>query len=331
MRIRDWIVGVVVTMVLVVATPAAAQGTTDEAPRRELLDRAMRAAESGNEALALELATRAGELQMTTSVRAFIALRQNALGRYQEAMSNAIVCVREATYNAIPQREAVLHSCEDLVRQLQPRVARITVVVPDTAPRTTTVRINGRPLHRAFWGQPYIVTPGTVTVEVAVGDRAILTRSLAIGAGAQAEVPVVIPSALAIAAGSDGAARRGPSLVGPGIVIGLGAAVLASSLLFFGLRVNTTSQLDAYCNPVDASGWRHCDPLAEAQGLYQAGVTYTSLTLGTAIAGSAGVAVGGIWAIAASVSARRAAPPERARLQIAPSRDGLFFTIGGVL
>jgi hypothetical protein len=129
---------------------AAAQSRPAAPPdRRALLAQAQRARTQGNHSLALYFAEQAGRLQMTSSVRRFIAEEQLALGQLAEAVTSAEQCVREA--NAEPPSEnhgIVLTGCQDMVRTLVTRVASASVTTVLALPTGIELSLSGRPLAR---------------------------------------------------------------------------------------------------------------------------------------------------------------------------------------
>jgi hypothetical protein len=171
------------------ALDAAAQSRPDPPPdRRALLAQAQRARTQGNHSLALYFAEQAGRLQMTSSVRRFIAEEQLALGQLAEAVTSAEQCVREA--NAEPPSEnhgIVLTGCQDMVRTLVARVASASVTAVVALPQGLELSLSGRPLAREslvpneaarVW-----VMPGRQTLRASVAGFAPseVSRELAAG------------------------------------------------------------------------------------------------------------------------------------------------------
>lgn len=129
---------------------AHAQRTANAAPdRRALLAQAQRARGQNNHSLALYFAEQAGRLQMTSSVRRFIAEEQLALGQLAEAITSADQCVREA--NAEPPSEnhgIVLTGCQEMSRSLRARVASASITTSTPIGDDVTLELNGQPLAR---------------------------------------------------------------------------------------------------------------------------------------------------------------------------------------
>ncbi|MEI8256154.1 MAG: hypothetical protein WCJ30_10835, partial [Deltaproteobacteria bacterium] len=111
---------------------AHAQNDAEVAARRNLLEQAQAARVAGDHARALDLANRAGRLQMSTSLRMFLAEEQQAVGQFSGALGTAELCVREAERDpALRNRDAILARCNELRAALRPRVGFVTVTVPE--------------------------------------------------------------------------------------------------------------------------------------------------------------------------------------------------------
>lgn len=180
---------------LALATLAAAPGaraqTAEEiAGRRELLNRAQSAQQAGNHAEALAFAERAQSLSATPSVRLFIAEQNFILDRVAEALGGAELALREAT--ALPtlaNRESIMARARVLIAQASPRVGRLVVRVREDLP-DASVRVNGRPLARAFWNVASVVSPGALVVEASAPGRQSERHELRVERGAVASVEV---------------------------------------------------------------------------------------------------------------------------------------------
>jgi len=101
----------------IAAVDALAQSDTDPASRRLLLDQAQAARTSGDHRRALDIARRAGEIQMSSLVRLFIAGQSSALGMPAEALVMADACSRGAERDAtLVNREAIVARCREVGR-----------------------------------------------------------------------------------------------------------------------------------------------------------------------------------------------------------------------
>src|SRR5438105_823884 len=128
---RWWIGWTLALVASTCAGAAFAQSDADMAARRLLLEQAQQARTGGDHTRALDLASRAGRISMTASVRRFIAEEENSLGRYASALGSAELCVHDAEREpASRNRDAVASGCRTLASQLRGRVGHIVVRVP---------------------------------------------------------------------------------------------------------------------------------------------------------------------------------------------------------
>jgi len=173
---------------------ASAQTAAEIATRRLLLDRAQVARGSGQHAEALELYQRAGQIQMTPSVRAFIAEEQLRTGRLAEAMGSADLCLRDlGAVAAVRDRAAIESHCRGLRDDLRLRVGELVVEVPTPAPEGLRVTVGGAELSAVLYGLAAVTTPGTVDVVASVGGVERWRRSVTVVARETATVRVELP------------------------------------------------------------------------------------------------------------------------------------------
>ncbi|MFO0608423.1 MAG: hypothetical protein U0324_34980 [Polyangiales bacterium] len=202
---RGWTASVGGAVVLA-ATTAAAQGAPT---RRELLDRADAASRAGRHGEALAAAEAAGRMQMTPSVRMFLAEEHEALAGEGEARHlvdaarAAETCVREATaQTALNNRERILARCTVLLQRINARIARVRVA---GVPAGAEVRLDGEVLPEAEWNTPVEVLPGERVVEVRVAGGGVFRRAVRLAAGASETVTVVLAAPPAVENATPGA------------------------------------------------------------------------------------------------------------------------------
>ena len=173
---------------------ARAQETdpTRLATRRALIEQAERSRDAGLHDVALDLAQRAAQVEITPSLRLFIAQEQYAIGRIAEALGNADACARESDATPASSHRDVVHStCEALVTMLRERVGTIVVSIATPPPDGLVVMLDSHPLPSTFWNVPYVVTPGTVRIEAnAPGFSAPIVRSATVTARAQVTIAI---------------------------------------------------------------------------------------------------------------------------------------------
>jgi hypothetical protein len=181
---------------VMVAAPVRAWAQADDAVRQEVLAQAEQADRAGDHARALDLATRAGRMSMTPSVRFFIAQQEAALGRTAEALNDAMICQRDvASGTAVRNRAFFQHRCSDLETSMRSRIGRVVLHVPTPTPSGLRVRISGREVSDAFFGIPYLVSPGEVPVEASAPGQGSFRSSLEVAVGQTVEVNVALTNA----------------------------------------------------------------------------------------------------------------------------------------
>jgi hypothetical protein len=223
MRISTSVVAVLATF-LVTAT-AGAQTSAEVAARRLLLERAEAARNASQHTEALELASRAGQIQMTPSVRLFIAEEQEQLGRLADAFGTADLCLRDLDANpATRNREVVQQRCQALHVGLRARVGQVVVEVPTPTPPELRVTIAGDPLNPALYGAPMIVSPGEVPVTATAAGSLSWRATVRVAPGATESVRVELARATAAAPVSvsvtpvEPASRSTPIVTSPPVV-----------------------------------------------------------------------------------------------------------------
>jgi hypothetical protein len=236
--------------VLAFGATAAAQSGPAEVARRELLRDADVARTAGDHARALDLATRAGQIRMTTSLRLLLAQEHEATGHLVEALDHASGCAREAEADAtMRNRQQVQGICQALVASITPRVGNLVVQV-SSPPPGLVVRVAGHEVNPALYGVAFPVMPGSVAVEVG-GEGVVAAREeVQVRAGARVEVSprvqVRVAEAAATGAGAGGVDARvapmqppvverssGPG-AGPWVLVGIGgAAAVAGGVMFY--------------------------------------------------------------------------------------------------
>lgn len=316
---------------LLSSVAAVAQDAPTEIARRDFIQQAQQAATAGDHPRALDLASRAGRIRMTTTLRMMIAQEHNALGHTLDALDFAVRCAHEAEANqGLADRERVLEACRALETSLRARVGRVTVRVPEPTPSGLRVRIQGSEVDSALWGVPYPVVPGSIVVEAVAGDGAAFRSELSVEGGATAEVSVVLTPGVRL--GPDtGGARRGRG-AGPWILAGAGAVILGSSALFLVLRDGAVSDRDGAAESTrvacDASA-ASCDYSSSRASDDQAR-TYNLLTNVALGVGAAALAGGVLWFVLARPSAES---PTRTALRwdVMPVRGGAMLGVGGSL
>lgn len=299
--------------VAVVAQPAENPATL----RQALTIQARQAMIAGDHSKALSLATQAGQIRMSPSLRLFIAQEQNEIGQLAPALSNAELCVFEATKDkALKKRKEILRTCKDLMAHIQKFAGRITVSLPTPVPPQVRVLIGSQEVEESLFGRPYPIRPGAIHVEATAPGCLPYQRELEIEAGDEVTVTVSLPpdpdlvqttpppvasiepklptpsTDSAIAFISAPIETRSAGGTGPYFLAGAGAATLSTSGVLLLLRNSDQRKLATYCGGPNRS---ICTDTPEARSLHRRVGrynTWTSITLGV---GAAALIGGSAW------------------------------------
>jgi hypothetical protein len=324
-------------------------GQTTKSERQALLDQAEAASDAGDHLRALSLATRAGEIQMTPSLRYFIAEEQHALGQLIDSMKSAELCTREATEaKALQRRSQILRACKDLIAELQRSAARVIISMPDFVPPRTEVAVSGQVVPESLYGLPYLFSSGEIRVEVKAPGFRTFQRDLVVGPGQEVTVKVALspapdvvpvqppegqetkalseaketktaPEATVVSA--EPPKRTGS--VGPYVVIGGGAASLGASAIFVIARNNAVNDLKALC------GGTTCPDRSDTRSLHSKASTYNTLANVALGVGCAALVGGAIWLF--YDRKHGSGTSHTAELRLTPTGEGAVVGIEGTL
>lgn len=305
-------------VITLAAAGARAQNTADVQRRREALERAEAAVRAGDHERALASAMEAGNIQMTPSVRMFIAQEHDALGHLREALSQARVCVIEATaQTSINNRTWILDRCREVARGVESRVGFVVVRPPRAPIARLTVRLGDTALGTDDFGQELPVLVGRVTLHAEAPGHADLRREITLTVGERRTLDLALE-----AAGSSApdvptpgfVARRGPG-PWPWVLLGLGGAGLATSAAtYFGpYSTGETNCMGARapCTSVDRNAIK-----------VFGGASLVSFGLGVAFAAS-----GALWALVFALD--RSSPAASTwNVTMSPLAGGGIFMLG---
>jgi hypothetical protein len=322
------------------STLRAQQPVASVATRALLIEQAERARVAGDHRGALGLAERAGRIEMTTSLRMFLAEEQLATGAAAAAMSSALLCTREATRDMqLPSRDGILARCRELGQQARAVVALVTLRAP---PGVAEVRIelDGQPLPAELLDVPQPMDPGEHRVVVRVSGRLpselVVTarsgeaREVALRAGAEVVVPVAPPPVAPLPAPVAPPPAPVASGGGPGggaiALLAVGGASIVASAVFFGLRGAAAEGCDTGPDPARGGEqvWR-CDTPAQVEAVGARG-TWTTLGGVTLGVGVAALGAGIAWWV---LGGRRGDTPPRPTAMLL--RDGVALGVEGSL
>lgn len=328
------------------STEALAQVSDAElAARRALIDQASAARAANNPRQALDLAQRAGRIQMTPSLRMFIAETHAAMGNHAEAMGAADRCAQEADRDTTASNRAqILASCRAVASNAREHVGYVTVTASGAA--SPTIRVNDTTLSEALVGVPYVVNAGVVRVQVTADGFANATREVTVTAGSTVPVEIVMERSAATrvdsstqnrdaqrssgvsdgavrAAGNTDGARRDTSSssaavpsrrapVGAVVLLASSAVPLGASLGFYLARNGALTGCAVYPTYVECA---NAQQASAAQGANTFAIL-SGVALGVGVATLVG---GAVW-----LGVGLAAPPRRENANVAP----IVFNIG---
>lgn len=296
---------------------------TATATRRVLIQEAQRASEAGDHARALASAEQAGRMEMTASLRRFIAEEQAASGLLAEALGSADLCVREGRASTLPGSAEHVAACQVMVDALGLRAGRVLVRATD-APSDLSVRIAGRDHARTLWNTAYVVTPGPVEVTAEARGYRPFHALITVREGETREVRVVLQALTrTVTPGT-----RGPG-AGPWAVVGAGVAMLGTGAVFFALRGAALDRAATECMRPSVAECADAPSLAAWQrgaAEHERAATWAALSGVSFALGAAATAGGLLWYILAP---REAAP--RRVVSLALTYGGAFVSFGGSL
>jgi hypothetical protein len=172
-------------------SPALAQSDRELATRRDLIAQAGVLSDQGNHAEALALAKRAAAIKMTPSLRLFLAGEQSKLQLVAEAYGNSRQCSVEAEADThLNSRERILAACKELEESLGKHVGRLTVTVSGAPGASVKVSVGGEEISSALLGEPYVVSPGKLTVAATAAGFLPFSTEIEVPDGGSAKVEV---------------------------------------------------------------------------------------------------------------------------------------------
>jgi hypothetical protein len=308
---------------LLAARSAMAQETDPSIQRRLLLDRAQLASDAGDHASALDLAQRAGQIQMSAALRRFEAEEQSALGNVGDGYASANECVFEAERDApSDNRERVLNGCRALRDQLAARVGRIVLRIA-APPAGTHVRVNEHEVLAALWGVDYVVTPGRLSIVATAPDHVPFSTTVVVAAGHTVPVEIALPANAPLpAVRPTAAAPEQVVVMRSPVALGIAVGGVAVALAGGGVEIASDSEYRALRSDcVSPSGCDATTANARRETIHGLDVAaYTMIAAGAVIAVASGV----VWLVSGRPE-RRPASAMRAP-SVRPAGAGVVAT-----
>jgi hypothetical protein len=177
-----------------VRTAQAAGGDEATAAALQKFDAGRQAFEKGAFEEALLAFQASYALLPSPNSRLFAARCYRALGKVAKAYTTFRLASREAqdrlTATGEKRYSATRDAASSEAAELEPKVPRLTLVVPGGVPDGYSIRENGEEVPKAAWGVAVETDAGTITI-TATGPRLVpFTKELTLAAGAQERVDV---------------------------------------------------------------------------------------------------------------------------------------------
>jgi hypothetical protein len=352
-------IALVLATMLSAHTAAAPAQTPDELnAARKLFTEAVADEDARRYDTALEKFRRVAAVKDTANVRYRIATCLEGLGRVSEALRNYETAVRlgegdKASADAV--RASTARSAE-----LDRTVPRLTIVLPDSAPAGTDVRVDDAPVDAATLRAPIPLDPGHHTIAAtAAGDLPFRT-GVTLPEGGRVTItialePIPPPPPTAVSAGGTGLGAPGasaspsgsaphaggeptepaqPSRTGAYIALGVGGALAAGSVISFLLVNANNSTINKDCSAQGQGGALTCPSSLQSEVNTARNAALTERVLGYGLGGGAIVALGiGAWLLWSAAPSSAPAGSAKQSVRVAPvvSEHGAMVVVGGAV
>ncbi len=283
-----------------VLTPVTSAAARDNAPSAseekaavKKFGRAQKAYDEGKYERALKLFLTVAKVLDSPNALFMAARCLRELDRLPEAFERMSSAVSLATQRAVDDpsylqtRDAAAAERE----QIGAKIGRVVVAVVDP-PESLEVRIDGRQVEAAQWGEQLGVAPGLVIIEAVAADHEPFRRELELGAGDTETVAVALRLI-----GSDeplpGGADEGGALLTAGLVT-LGIGVVGMGLFVTtGVMANSRfSQLEDECGQPPCTDPKYADVVDEGKTLDLLANVGVGIGAAGLIAGTVMIAIG---------------------------------------
>jgi len=161
------------TILVFVSQNASAQTRSDETRRAALIQQATQARSQGRWSSVADLLQQVIEIRATASVRLGLAGALQELGRYQEAATQATLCMQTASTDRDlreEQRTALVDGCGQVLRDSTANLANVTVEVSPEGVTGATLSVDGEPVEGFAAGRPFYLTPGRRRLQLRAPD-----------------------------------------------------------------------------------------------------------------------------------------------------------------
>ena len=310
-------------LVLITALPLSAAGQSEVLKDRETYRAGLALEAAGDWAGALLKFRQVAERRPTPQVRFHIARCQEHLGRWTEALGTYRLALGEAEALKI---EEVQREANAARLALEERVPRLTLL-RGAGTETAVLLVDGVELGASVLASPLVLDPGPHLVEARIPREErlvpLLSREITLQEGERRTLRLEVPAAApveppaVVSAPPDTSAPAPPRSRAPAwIALGAGAALGATSAVFWVRRQDTLDELGSRC-----VGSR-CPPSLEP--VAQRGQQATWIAAGTGL-GAVALLGTGTWLLLRPSSRQESAPA----VQIGASPAGPSFALRG--
>jgi hypothetical protein len=234
-------------------TPREARAADDEATAkiRTIFQDALQLEAGGNYAGALAKFQEVAVIKRTPNVLFHIAFCQEKLGRLVAAVGGYKITILEGAND--PKSEKAVQAAQDALATLEKRIPSLTITRGKGSARAK-ITLDGTELGAASLGTPQQVDPGSHAVEATLQGKIPFKVEVNLDEGESKTVEVVLKDKddgdpePAASGSAGGPVKLAPSRSAvPYAVLGVGAASLVASGVFFYLRSSAISDLDGKC------------------------------------------------------------------------------------
>lgn len=255
-RVGRWLAVVAAALVLALSPAASAQSEADVATARELAKEAFQAYDGGDHARAEGLFERASKLYPAPTLLLGLARTRVKLGKLVEARENYLRIVRSQLPSDASEafREAQ-EAARREVREVEPRVAWVTVTLEGAEPADLTISVGEHTLPAEALGARRPVDPGRHVVRAVGNGFEPFEATFEVGEGGSEDVVVrprrrAAPEPLQIAAPAGDVEAQGGGSVVPLVgyaLLGVGGAGILVGAITGGIAVSQHGELRDRC------------------------------------------------------------------------------------
>jgi len=282
------------------AVPCRAQSDDALAGARQLFVEAVGDEDAKRYETALDKFRRVAAVKETANVRYRIASCLEALGRRAEALASYDAAVRLGAQD--PSAADVVQASRARAAQIDPTVARLSVVVPPEVRPSTEVRVDDAPIDLDSASASLPLDPGHHTIRATAPGCVPFDTAVTLSAGGRVSITVTLQPAGAAPPPSALPPAASTTPVGAWVAIGVGGALAIGSVVSLVLRASNMSTLNRDC-ATTSSGSLACPSatMDEVNSAHDAAKIEGPLGIG--LAAGAVVAFGiGAWLFASSPS-----------------------------